>query len=84
MTTGFLEWRFPFVWRLEGAVFCDWGQVWRFRDDVNLRRIEVAIGPAFRLKTPVGPFRLDWGWRVTEYDTTAPRWALHFAIGYPM
>ncbi|MCZ6852471.1 MAG: BamA/TamA family outer membrane protein [Gammaproteobacteria bacterium] len=84
MTTGFLEWRFPFVWRLEGAVFCDWGQVWRFRDDVNLRRIEVAIGPAFRLKTPVGPFRLDWGWRITKYDTTVPRWALHFAIGYPM
>jgi outer membrane protein assembly complex protein YaeT len=84
MATGFVELRFPFVWKIEGAVFTDWGQVWQAVDDVNMRNMEIAIGPALRLNTPVGPFRLDWGWRVTNYDTTVSRWALHFAIGYPM
>ncbi len=84
MAIGFIEWRFPLVWQLEGALFTDWGQVWQTNEDVNVRNIEIAIGPAIRLATPVGPFRLDWGWRVTNFDTTVPRWALHFAIGYPM
>ena len=84
MAIGFVEFRFPFVWKIEGAVFTDWGQVWRSDEDINVRNIEVAIGPAIRLATPVGPFRLDWGWRLTDHDTTESRWALHFAIGYPM
>jgi outer membrane protein assembly factor BamA len=84
MTTGFVEYRFPFIWNFEGALFTDWGQVWQTADDVNVRNLEVAIGPGLRLATPVGPFRLDWGWRLTNHDTTVSRWALHFAIGYPM
>jgi len=84
MAIGFIEWRFPLVWMIEGAVFTDWGQVWQSDEDVNVRNVEIAIGPAIRLATPVGPFRLDWGWRLTNYDTTVPRSALHFAIGYPM
>ena len=84
MSTGFVEYRFPFYKSLEGAVFADWGQVWQTSDEVNLRNIEIAVGPALRLSTPVGPFRLDWGWRLTNYDSSVPRWALHFAIGYPM
>jgi outer membrane protein assembly factor BamA len=82
--TGFFEYRFPLVWKFNGAVFFDWGQVWRSSDDVRLDNIELAVGPALRLMTPVGPVRLDWGIRLTNYDESQPWSAIHFAIGYPM
>jgi outer membrane protein assembly factor BamA len=84
MLTGFFEYRFPLVWKFRGAVFFDWGQVWRTRGDVRSDNIELAVGPALRLMTPVGPVRLDWGIRITNYDETQPWSAIHFAIGYPM
>jgi outer membrane protein insertion porin family len=84
MVTGFVEYRFPVVWKFNGAVFVDWGQVWRTREDVGMGNIEVAVGPALRIMTPVGPLRFDWGIRVTDYDTSQPSSAFHFAIGYPM
>lgn len=82
--TGFFEYRFPLVWKFNGAVFFDWGQVWRSADDVRMDKIELAVGPALRLMTAVGPVRLDWGIRITNYDDTQPWSAIHFAIGYPM
>lgn len=84
MATGFFEYRFPVVWKFDGAVFLDWGQVWRLRDDVGLGNIEIAVGPALRIMTPVGPLRFDWGIRLTDYDETVSKSAFHFAIGYPM
>lgn len=84
MVTSFIEWRFPLVWKLRGAVFLDWGQVWRTRDDVSADNIEVAVGPAIRLDTPIGPLRLDLGIRLTDHEPRESRTAFHFAIGYPM
>jgi outer membrane protein insertion porin family len=84
LATGFFEYRFPIAWKLNGAVFLDWGQVWRTRNDMGQGNIEIAVGPALRVITPVGPLRLDWGIRLTDYDKTQSWWALHFAIGYPM
>lgn len=81
--TGFFEYRFPIAWKFNGAVFLDWGQVWQRGEDVN-SRIEIAAGPALRIVTPVGPLRLDWGIRLTNYDETEPKSQFHFAIGYPM
>jgi outer membrane protein insertion porin family len=81
--TGFFEYRFPIAWKFNGAVFVDWGQVWQTRADVD-DQIEIAIGPALRIITPVGPLRFDWGIRLTDYDQTTPKSQFHFAIGYPM
>jgi outer membrane protein assembly complex protein YaeT len=84
LALGFFEYRFPIVWKINGAVFFDWGQVWQTREDVTAKNIELAIGPAIRVMTPVGPLRLDWGIRLTDYDETQSKSAFHFAIGYPM
>ena len=83
-TTGFLEFRFPIAWKFNGAVFLDWGQVWQTSEEVTANNIEIAVGPAIRIMTPVGPVRFDWGIRLTDYDTSQPKSAFHFAIGYPM
>jgi len=84
LALGFVEYRFPIAWKFNGAVFMDWGQVWRTNGDVTIDNIEIAIGPAIRIITPVGPLRLDWGIRLTNYDSSQPKSAYHFAIGYPM
>jgi outer membrane protein insertion porin family len=84
MVTGFFEYRFPLVWKFDGAAFLDWGQVWQTSETVTVRNIEVAVGPGLRIMTPVGPIRLDWGIRLTDFDKTQPRSVLHFAIGFPM
>jgi outer membrane protein assembly complex protein YaeT len=81
--TGFFEYRFPIAWKFNGAVFLDWGQVWQTRSGVD-DKIEIAIGPALRIVTPVGPLRFDWGIRLTDYDDTTSKSQFHFAIGYPM
>jgi outer membrane protein assembly factor BamA len=84
LALGFVEYRFPIAWKFQGAAFVDLGQVWQTNDDVTIRNVEVSVGPALRVLTPVGPLRLDWGFRLTNYDTTEPSSAFHFAIGYPM
>lgn len=84
MMTGFAELRFPMFWKFNGAVFADFGQVWRRHNDFTWDNIEIAVGPAIRIMTPVGPLRFDLGYRLTDYQPSEPEFAFHFAIGYPM
>lgn len=75
------ELRFPLVWRLRGALFVDAGQVWDRSNDVDLGDVAAAVGPGLRLATPVGPIRVDFGYRATDVDTDEPRWVFHLTIG---
>ena len=84
MLTGFVELRFPLFWKFNGAVFADYGQAWRTHGDFTWDNIEIAVGPAIRIMTPVGPLRFDLGYRLTDYEPSEPEFAFHFAIGYPM
>jgi outer membrane protein insertion porin family len=84
MATAFVEFRFPFFWKFNGAAFVDAGQVWRTRGDFTWDNIEIAVGPAVRIMTPVGPLRFDLGYRLTDCEPSQPEYAFHFAIGYPM
>lgn len=60
---GNLEVRYP-VWRdqLRGAVFVDFGQVWRAHDDVRFADLRFTPGAGFRYFSPVGPIRIDVGY----------------------
>lgn len=53
-----VEYRFPLVWKLEGALFADAGNIWDFRP-----RIEgfVDDGSTFNIKTFPESLGLDWG-----------------------
>ncbi len=84
MMTCFVELRLPLFWKFNGAVFTDAGQLWRTHGDFTWDNIEIAVGPAIRIMTPVGPLRFDLGYRLTDYEPTEPEFAFHFAIGYPM
>jgi outer membrane protein insertion porin family len=78
-----VELRFPIVWRFEGAVFVDTGQVWADSDRSSLDDMEVAVGPGLMLRTPIGPVRADLGYRLTDKEPTQPRSVYHVSIGHP-
>jgi outer membrane protein insertion porin family len=73
-----LELRFPLVWRFQGALFMDAGNVWadpeelklsRFREGIENGRhsplaVAYSLGVGLRFRTPVGPLRLDYGVKV--------------------
>jgi len=63
---GNLELRSPYLFNWVGLVgFLDCGQV-AGQNDLHLRGIETGAGVGIRVRTPVGPVRLDWGKRLTS------------------
>jgi outer membrane protein insertion porin family len=103
MLNANVEWRFPLKGILSGAAFLDGGNVWRRMVDVQLSRLFQAhgvdgsltssdmrwsVGGGVRIRTPIGPLRLDYGrrLRLDEVDVVRAgfkpdRGAWHFSIG---
>jgi outer membrane protein assembly factor BamA len=56
------ELRFPIWSKLQGVVFADVGNVYRTLSDYTLRDLRECAGAGLRLMTPIGPFRMEYGW----------------------
>ena len=56
-----LEYRFPIVTKVQGAVFTDWGAAWSKDFVPDAKDIHGSIGVGLSLNTPIGPLRLDYG-----------------------
>ena len=54
-----LEYRFPLVWKLEGALFTDIGNVWDFPDNDEV--LDAEIGSEFHFSTLPESLAMDWG-----------------------
>jgi outer membrane protein assembly complex protein YaeT len=79
------ELRVP-VWRDVGAVaFLDSGNVFRIVDDLNLGDLRGAAGFGLRYKSPIGPLRIDLGFKFNrerfENGELERRTALHISLG---
>ncbi len=62
---GSAELRFPLASPLlRGAAFFDFGQVWPEAGGMNLRDLELSPGLGVRYMTPIGPIRVDVGYRL--------------------
>ncbi|HSJ14562.1 MAG TPA: BamA/TamA family outer membrane protein [Longimicrobiales bacterium] len=60
---GNVEVRVPLLLeRLRGALFLDFGQVWRTPGEVRLREIAWSPGIGVRYFSPIGPIRIDLGY----------------------
>lgn len=59
-----LELRFPLLGPLRGAVFTDMADASPYRFDFRWERPHLSAGFGLRLGTPVGPVRLDVGYRI--------------------
>jgi outer membrane protein insertion porin family len=74
------------LWReLGGVVFVDAGNVFRRVGDFDVAALRASAGFGFRYKSPVGPVRVDFGFRLGSRrgvpDAGEPRYAVHFSIG---
>ncbi|MFN7951239.1 MAG: BamA/TamA family outer membrane protein [bacterium] len=79
---GNLELRFPLVWLLEGALFVDAGEITRTIAAATIDKFQVGAGAGIRLRSPVGPLRLDVGYPVVA-GAAPDGVGFHFSFGYP-
>lgn len=81
------EMRFPIIRNLGGAVFFDTGNVFGRVSDIRLSEFTNSIGGGLRLKTPLGPFRVDAAYLIDPpfYVATPNRrlsnFQIHFSFG---
>ncbi|MGB3942124.1 MAG: outer membrane protein assembly factor BamA [Candidatus Manganitrophaceae bacterium] len=61
--------------------FFDHGNIWREYRDIRFSQIKSTTGVGARYDTPVGPVRLDWGYKLNRERDESP-WSLHFTLGH--
>lgn len=75
------------------AVFLDGGQVWETFRQTNTRPLQYGVGGGLRYQSPIGPVRVDIGYKVNptdedlniyngrNYGSAWDRIGIHFSIG---
>lgn len=91
-----VELRAPLFWLLSGALFVDAGNVWADRSEFKLSRlagdldggppsildVRYGVGVGLRLRTPVGPLRVDYGRKIGASRQGAARpYQFHLSVG---
>jgi outer membrane protein insertion porin family/translocation and assembly module TamA len=83
------ELRVPIVGHLGGVLFLDGGNVWTDPWDFNLGDLRYDAGAGLRYNTPIGPFRIDFGYQLNPVEgllvngEPQPRqFRVHFSIGH--
>lgn len=69
------ELRFPILGNLRGVVFSDNGNVYRSLEAIELLDWRYNVGFGFRYDTPLGPLRVDYGFKLdrrTRYSIECP------------
>lgn len=61
MLIGNIEYTYPLFDFLRAAVFFDTGNVWKKMNDLGNGNFKSSFGLGVRIKTPIGPIRLDYG-----------------------
>ena len=74
-----VDWVFPIVQNLKGSIFFDVGNVWR-RVDEYAQEFEAGACVGVRIKTPIGPVRLDLGYPLTQVGGEKKKFRFHFNV----
>jgi outer membrane protein insertion porin family len=75
------ELRFPIYKILEGTVFSDTGNVFKRIRDISLGDLTQTLGFGVRVKTPIGPVRMELGFLVANKPPGLSGHHFHFTIG---
>jgi outer membrane protein insertion porin family len=75
------EFRFPLIRDFGAVLFFDHGNVWRIMEDIKLGNLKSTAGAGLRYNTPIGPFRVDYGYKLDREPYESP-YGLHFTIGH--
>lgn len=77
-----VEYTFPIIDRVRGAVFYDAGFVNAGAYDFGLGNINSDVGVGLRLDLPIGPIRLDFGVPVQSDEFNDSSGRFNFNVGY--
>ncbi len=77
-----LEWRVPLSGSLGATVFVDSGNTWAAVSRVALGDLRWGAGLGLRFETPVGPLRLEYGWKLDRLPGES-KGELFLAFGNP-
>jgi len=80
MTVFNVEYDFPLIGDLQGAVFADAGNVISAAASFGIENMRYAVGAGLRYNLPIGALRLDYGLNPDPKPGEA-QGAFHFAIG---
>ena len=65
LTVFNLEMRAPYWKAFQFVWFLDAGNVFRDATDIRLDELRASSGVGFRYRSPIGPLRVDWGWKLS-------------------
>ena len=74
------EVRIPIFWLFAVEFFLDVGNVWREIRDFQPKEIKFATGAGLVILTPLGPVRVDYGYKLNPDSIDRKRGALHFGL----
>jgi outer membrane protein insertion porin family len=77
---GNIEARIPLFWLLMGEVFFDAGNVWAGLNDFDAQEIRYTSGVGIAILTPLGPVRVDYGYKLNKRSVDADNDAFHLGI----
>ena len=60
-----LEARAPYWKNLQFVWFTDAGNVFKLASDIRLDELRLTSGVGFRYRSPIGPLRIDWGFKLS-------------------
>lgn len=77
------EAQFPLVEKMiKGAVFIDGGEVWKDTSDAFTSNLKFGTGVGVRVKTPLGPVKLDYGWPLSDNHDDEKTGRFYFSMSH--
>ncbi len=78
-----LEATFPLVEKMiKGAVFVDAGEVWSQTADIFSSNLKFGSGLGVRVKTPLGPVKLDYAWPLSDNQGDEKKGRFYFSMSH--
>lgn len=75
-----VEYTFPLFEYIKGAAFYDVGNVWEKLSDIGSGDYKSGTGLGVRIKTPIGPVRLDYGFPLDEPPGEKKKGRFYFSM----
>ncbi|GAF84715.1 unnamed protein product, partial [marine sediment metagenome] len=77
---GTCELTYPLFRLIKVATFCDFGNVWEKLGDFASGDFKYSVGLGLRVKTPMGPVKLDYGYPLTVDAGEEKEGRFHFSM----